>query len=77
MTENAIKTAMRLGLDARFVSHLESRLTNSTHLEEAIRMVYAGTLPYSLVYNSDVPIDLEKVKLQFIKNLTKANAKQV
>lgn len=69
MTENAIKTAMRLGLDARFVSHLESRLTDSTHLEEAIRMFFAGTLPYGLVCGSDGLIDLARVKERFIKNM--------
>lgn len=73
MTESALKTAIRLGVDACFASHLESRLKNPGDLEEAIRMFYAGTLPYELVYNSDNPIDLETVKSQLIKNLMKRN----
>lgn len=73
MTESAVKTAMRLGVDVRIASHIESRLKNPRQLEEAIRMFYAGTLPYELVYNSDNPIDLETVKSQLIKNLMKRN----
>ena len=71
MTESAAKTAMRLGADVRIASHIESRLKDPRQLEEAIRMFYAGTLPYELVYNSDNLIDLETVKSQLIKNLMK------
>lgn len=73
MTESAIKTAMRLGVDVRIASHIESRLKDPKQLEEAIRMFYVGTLPYELVYNSDKPIDLEIVKSRLIKNLMKRN----
>ena len=73
MTESAVKTAMRLGADVRIASHIESRLKNPRQLEEAIRMFYAGTLPYELVYNSDKPIDLEAVKTHLVKNLMKRN----
>lgn len=73
MTESAVKTAMRLGVDVRIASHIESRLKNPRQLEEAIRMFYAGTLPYELVYNSDKPIDLEAVKTHLVKNLMKRN----
>ena len=45
----------------------ESRLKDPKQLEEAIRMFYAGTLPYKLVYNSDKPIDLEAVKTHLVK----------
>ena len=48
MTESAVKTAMRLGVDVRIASHIESRLKNPRQLEEAIRMFYAGTLPYAI-----------------------------
>ena len=73
MTESAVKTAMRLGADVRIASHIESRLKDPKQLEEAIRMFYAGTLPYELVYNSDKPIDLEAVKTHLVKNLMKRN----
>lgn len=69
MTESAIKTAMRLKVDMSFASHLESRLKNPCDLEEAIRMFYAGTLPYALVYNSESLIDLQLVKTRLIKNM--------
>ena len=36
MTESAVKTAMRLGVDVRIASHIESRLKDPRHLEEAI-----------------------------------------
>lgn len=73
MTESAVKTARRLGADVRIASHIESRLKDPKQLEEAIRMFYAGTLPYELVYNSDKPIDLEAVKTHLVKNLMKRN----
>lgn len=73
MTESAIKTAMRLNVDMDFAFHLESRLKNPSDLEEAIRMFYAGTLPYSIVYNSDSPIDLQLIKSRFIENMMKRN----
>lgn len=73
MTETAILTARRLGADVRIASHIESRLKDPKQLEEAIRMFYAGTLPYELVYNSDKPIDLEAVKTHLVKNLMKRN----
>ena len=73
MTETAILTARRLGADVRIASHIESRLKDPKQLEEAIRMFYAGTLPYELVYNSDKPIDLEAVKAHLVKNLMKRN----
>lgn len=71
MTESALKTAIRLGVDACFASHLESRLKNPGDLEEAIRMFYAGTLPYALVYNSKSLIDLKSVKERLINNIMK------
>ena len=73
MTETAILTARRLDADVRIASHIKSRLKDPKQLEEAIRMFYAGTLPYELVYNSDKPIDLEAVKKHLVKNLIKRN----
>lgn len=71
MTESAVKTAMRLGADVRIASHIESRLKDPRQLEEAIRMFYAGTLSYALVYNSKSLIDLKSVKERLINNIMK------